>query len=89
MMNDIPYNRENRPVADPRRYFDYSEKRLKRRLERMRAVEALADLQAKGVTLTLRNGKLRAGPASLVINGTAQKIEQYREWFVVLLSGVT
>lgn len=79
------FDRANRVLACPGRYLDYQLARLTRRLERMRAAEALAELQARGVRLSVRGGRLYAGPPELVVNGTAQRIEEMKALFVELL----
>ena len=79
------HDRDNRPVADPSRYFDYADKRLKLRLCRMQARETLAELVAAGITLSVRKGVLYAGPPEQVVNGTKAKIERYKLWLVEML----
>lgn len=89
-------DRENRVWADPARGFDYSERRLRRKLEAMQrrereaaeraeALAALADIRTRGVRLRVVDGELRAGPPGLVINGTEAAIRRWRDWLVVLL----
>lgn len=55
------------------------------RLRRTTAKKIKQELEAKGLRFRLLEGVLRAGPAELVVNGTAATIEQWKGLFVELL----
>lgn len=97
---ELPSDPRNRPWADPKRGYDDSEQRMRRlhdkmaraerdARERTEALAVLEQLRARGVSLSVQNGTLWAGPRDVCVNGTRQKIEQWRDWFVILLSEET
>lgn len=70
-----------RPVPYPATLYD----RAAARLARTAARRKLAELQAAGLTVRVAGGALRVGPKELVINGTAQDIERWRDRLIDVL----
>lgn len=75
------WDRHNLPWADPKRSLDYSMARLRKTAAR----KLLAELAARGIVLSVRDGKLCRNREAVIVNGTAQRIEFWREWFIEVL----
>lgn len=55
------------------------------RLRKTAARRLLAEYAARGIVLTVKDGVLCRNRDAVIINGTAQRIKEWQEWFVEVL----